>query len=139
MSSTSPRRAALWLSALAALVTVPAALAGAEAAPRNGQIAFAVQFNTEQLYSVRLDGSPVRRLTTDLGINFQAVESPDGRRLVFSRGFEGRSDLFVMNRDGSGLTNLTHSRLDDYDPMWSPDGRRIAFTSRRTGDDETYV
>jgi len=139
MSSISPRRPALWLSALCALLTVPAALAGAASVPQNGQIAFAVQFNTEQLYSVRLDGSPVRRLTTDLAINFQAVESPDGRRLAFTRGSEGRSDIFVMNRDGSGLRNLTHTRLDDYDPMWSPDGRRIAFTSRRTGDDEAYV
>jgi Tol biopolymer transport system component len=134
-----PRSAAPWLGCLAASFVVPAAVAGADTAPRNGQIAFAIRFDTEQLYSLRPEGSPVRRLTTDLEINYQAVESPDGKRIAFSRGAEGRSDIFVMNRDGSGLVNLTHTPRDDYDPMWSPDGRRLAFTSHRTGDDETYV
>src|SRR5438552_7251979 len=120
------RTAAPWLAALVAGIAVPTALAGAAAAPGNGEIAFAVRFDTNQLYSVRLDGSPVRRLTTDLAQNYQAVESPDGRRIAFARGVPGRSDVFVMNRDGSELRNLSHSPGDDYDPMWSPDGRRIA-------------
>jgi Tol biopolymer transport system component len=126
-----PRSAVPWLGCFAAAFVVPAAVAGAQAAPRNGQIAFAVRFDTEQLYSLRL--------TTDLEANYQAVASPDGRRIVFSRGGERRSDIFIMNRDGSGLVNLTHSPGDDYDPMWSRDGQRLAFTSHRTGDDETYV
>jgi Tol biopolymer transport system component len=140
MTSFLNRTVALWLAGLAAATAVPAALGGAAAAPRNGLIAFAIQFNTLQLYSLRMDGSPVRRLTTDLGNNYQPVASPDGHKIAFTRGpDDGRAEIFVMNRDGSGLTNLTRSNGNDYDPMWSHDGRRIAFTSHRTGDDETYV
>jgi Tol biopolymer transport system component len=128
-----------WLTALVAAIAVPAALAGARGAPANGEIAFTVQFDTEQLFSVRPNVSKPERLTTDLAGNYQPVASPDGRKIAFSRGLESRSDIFVMNRDGSGLVNLTHHAGDDYDPMWSRDGRRIAFTSHRTGDDETYV
>jgi Tol biopolymer transport system component len=128
-----------WLTALVAAIAVPVAFAGASAAPGNGELAFTVQFDTEQLFSVRPNVSKPQRLTTDLAVNYQPVASPDGRRIAFSRGLEGRSDIFVMNRDGSGLVNLTHHAGDDYDPMWSRDGRRIAFTSHRTGDDETHV
>jgi Tol biopolymer transport system component len=98
-----------------------------------------VQFDTEQLFSVRPNVSKPERLTTDLAVNFQPVASPDGRKIAFSRGREGSSDIFVMNREGSDVVNLTHHAGDDFDPMWSPDGRRIAFTSHRTGDNETYV
>ena len=129
----------LWLTGLVAAALVPTAFAGAEALPRNGEIAFTVQFDTAQLFSVRPNVSKAERLTTDLAENYQPVASPDGRQIAFSRGLEGRSDIFVMNRDGSGLVNLTHTRGDDYDPMWSPDGRRLAFTSHRTGDDDVYV
>lgn len=140
MSFASPKRAIPWLAGLTAAIAVPTAIAGAGAAARNGEIvAFTVQFDTGQLYSVRHNVSPVQRLTTDLRNNFQPVASPDGRKIAFGRGPEGRSDIFVMNRDGSGLINLTHSPGDDYDAMWSRDGKRIAFTSHRTGDDETYI
>ena len=120
----------VWLTLLIAAASVPTALAAANALPRNGEIAFTAQFDTPQLFSVRPNVSKVQRLTTDLAVNYQPVASPDGRKIAFSRGLDGRSDVFVMNRDGSGLVNLTHERGDDYDPMWSPDGGRIAFTSR---------
>src|SRR5689334_11835664 len=130
------RLVALWL---VALVVVPTALAGASAPPRNGDIAFTVQFDTPELFSVRPNVSKPVRLTTDLAFNWKPVASPDGRRIAFTRGLEGRADIYVMNRDGSALVNLTHSPGDDFDPMWSPDGHRIAFTSNRSGNDETYV
>src|SRR5262245_42334293 len=131
------KSALLWLAVLVVVAVAPTALAGAAALPRNGDIVFTVQFDTEQLFSVRPNVSKPVRLTTDLAVNYQPVASPDGRKLIFARGVLGRSDLFVMNRDGSGLVNLTHQAGDDFDPMWSPDGRRIAFTSGRAGNLET--
>src|ERR687888_430269 len=132
-------RLLLGLAALGAAVIMPTGLAGAAAAPTNGELAFTVQFDTEQLFSVRPNVTRVERLTTDLADNYQPVASPDGRKIAFSRGLEGRTEIYVMNRDGSGLVDLTRHAGDDFDPMWSPDGTRLAFTSRRTGDDETYV
>ena len=83
----------VWVTALIFTALVPTALAGAAAPPGNGEIAFTVQFDTAELFSVRPNVSKAERLTTDLAVNYQPVASPDGRRIAFSRGLEGRSPL----------------------------------------------
>ena len=70
-----------FLAALAALILLPTAVAGA-GATRNGAIAFTVQFDTTQLFSLRPGVSKPERLTTDLARNYQAVASPDGRKVL---------------------------------------------------------
>ena len=64
--------------------------------------------------------------------------SPDGSRLVFTRGAVAlpdkdarvisRSAIYIVNVDGSGLTKLVDRGAD---PAWSPDGTRIVFASDR--------
>ena len=66
--------------------------------------------------------------------------SPDGRRIAFSQGYRGASEIFVVNADGSGLRKLTDNRRAlDVNPVWSHDGSQIAFTSDRDGNSEIYV
>jgi TolB protein len=78
----------------------------------------------EHIYSVKPDGSALKRLTSDPDRG--PTWSPDGKRIAFVRyryasrlGFE----LFVMNADGSNQHKLTAG----FDPDWSPDGKSIAF------------
>ena len=86
---------------------------------------------TYSIYSIRADGSDLRRLTPDSANNEQASWSPDGKRIVFSSDRAGHSDLYLMNADGSNQTRLTATKGGGYyGSSFSPDGKWIAFQGR---------
>jgi Tol biopolymer transport system component len=79
----------------------------------------------------RADGKGTPKQVTDDDANdTDPAFSPDGKRLVFSRGLVGTGDLFVVKVDGTGLRNLSNDpvRIDD-EPAWSPQGDRIAYAA----------
>ena len=84
----------------------------------------AILFESNGVWSIRPDGTGLRRLSTVEG--GEPSWSPDGRRIALSWGDAG---IAVMNADGSGLRHIR--RREGMTPMWSPDGRRIAFTTPR--------
>ena len=53
--------------------------------------------------------------------------SPDGNRLVFSSGRDGRSILGVFDLEENRLEWITNTADRDRYPRWSPDGSRLAF------------
>ncbi|MCX5645090.1 MAG: protein kinase [Phycisphaerae bacterium] len=66
-----------------------------------------------------------RRLTTD---GFGAAWSPEGRKLLFSLGVQGRSGVAVFD-PATKETDLLI--VPGKDPRWSPDGKYIAFVRDR--------
>ncbi len=62
------------------------------------------------------------------------MQSPDGKRLVFS----ALGQIYVMALDGRGTPRrLTRDAIGEYEPSWSPDGRSIVYvrwTARDAGD-----
>src|SRR5262245_21316185 len=59
------------------------------------------------LWSAKLDGSDVRRLTSDDGLESNPVFSPDGTQIAFSAQYEGNTDVYVMPADGGRPVRLT--------------------------------
>lgn len=92
-----------------------------------------------ELYSMKTDGSDVRRLTNAVLPDGEVAISSDGRRVAFIRGEENEADLFIMNIDGTHETQLTKNAARESVPAWSPDGKKITFVSNVTGDLEVFV
>ena len=105
------------------------------------------------LFTVRVDGSKLRRVTPwEVGAA-DADWSPDGRRLVFA----GRpadngyvQNVGVVDADGHGLKILTRGDgifgdgetfryQESFNPAWSPDGTKIIFIRATYTDADGYV
>ncbi len=94
-----------------------------------GMIAFSDE--TNDVWSMRADGTHVRRLTSAPPMEFDPTWSPDGSRIAYRHqtGDDGTTEIFVMDADGSDQRNLTRNDVADWGPAWSPDGSSIAFNS----------
>ena len=58
------------------------------------------------------------------------VWSPDGNRLAFSSGREGRYELHLKTFDGAGADEVIPTKLATNFPFaWSPDGRFVSFVT----------
>ena len=100
--------------------------------PNGSTIAFASKRSgTFDLYAMNADGSDTRRLTSTKDDDVQPDWSPDGTRIVLTRGSPGR--LFVMYADGAGARRITKEEVDETEAAWSPDGRWIAYSRREPG------
>ena len=86
-----------------------------------------------ELFSVNIDGTGIRRLTTRPRYDVDATLSPDGQKIAFASNTDGNFEIYVMNSDGTGLLRITRDLGDDLLPHWSYDGKKLIFTSNRTG------
>ena len=92
------------------------------------------------------DGKEEKRLTTRDAPEFDAVWSPDGKRLAFCLDKtvpnQGDMDVYTIAADGQDLQPVlvTGAKLSHEEwPSWSPDGQWIALSSTRDGNQEIYV
>ncbi|HEU5216148.1 MAG TPA: hypothetical protein VFU30_11460, partial [Gaiellaceae bacterium] len=80
------------------------------------------------LFSVRLDGSDLHRLTSYLPRVDDSDWSPDGKQIVFEAYPHGPyGDIYVVPATGGRPVDLTPDSYGQADPVWSPDGRKILF------------
>jgi len=92
------------------------------------------------LWVYDLSGRPPYRLTTE-GHNFNAVWTPDGKRVAFTSTpdlYAGRTrNLFWMPADGStshAEPLLPPNPNSQYPSSWSPDGRELLFVDTTTNE-----
>ena len=103
--STVLARAALTvISTLAVVSCVGVLAAPAYAAKSQGSILFTSdEGGHKDIWIMRPDGTGKHRLTNDETEDDFAAASPDGQRVVWTRGgFGPESEIWVMNIDGSG-------------------------------------
>ena len=81
------------------------------------------------IFSVRADGSGLRRLTSGTGLDTAPKVSPNGRIVVFERRSVAGApaDLYSVSTLGGGARALTTTPEDDHEASFSPDGRLIVF------------
>jgi Tol biopolymer transport system component len=94
-----------------------------------------------EIHIMRTDGSHLHALTRGSNGSFDAVMSPDGRKIAFSRfvGTAGNEEIFRMRADGSHERRLTHNPSRDELPSWFANSKKLAFESDRDGDDEIFT
>jgi len=110
----------------------------------NGRIIFsgyrASESNSE-IYSAKLDGSDLQRLTNNGALDVQPSLSPDASSILFVRFQNGVSRLWEMRGDGSDpgeLSTGSDPHTPESMPRISPDGRTILFNSSRTGTSQLW-
>ncbi len=113
----------------------------------------------DQIYTMTIDGSDVRMVSTGKGRTTCAYYFPDGKHILYSsthaaspdcppppdwsKGYRWAVyptyDMYVANTDGSHLKALTHDQGYNAEAVISNDGKKIAFTSTRNGDLDIYI
>ena len=83
-----------------------------------------------EMFSVRLDGRELHRLTFSPGYDAEATVSPNGKKIVFTSARDGDVDLYSMNIDGTGLKRLTNDVGYDGGAFYSPDSKRIVYRAQ---------
>ncbi len=86
------------------------------------------------VYSVRIDGQEMQRLTTTPGYDAEATVSPDGKTIVWTSVKDGDLDLYAMNLDGTKVRRLTDDVGYDGGAFFSPDSRRIVYRAAHPTD-----
>jgi Tol biopolymer transport system component len=124
----------------------------ADYAPNGSRIVFAGisklssgRGTTSALYTVRPDGSRLRRITT-LGAGAESPRwSPDGRWIAFNDKFVAYPQIYLVHPDGSELTQVTlqHQRDFSWNPVWSPGGTQLVIAhvdfERARGQEDLWI
>jgi Tol biopolymer transport system component len=82
------------------------------------------------LFSVKIDGQGMQRLTATSGYDAEATIAPDGKTIVWTSLRDGDLDIYAMNLDGTHVRRLTDDIGYDGGPFFSPDSKRIVYRSQ---------
>ncbi|MFN2590377.1 MAG: TolB family protein [Actinomycetota bacterium] len=74
-----------------------------------------------EIFTVNVNGTGLRRLTNEPGIDFNPAWSPDGTEIVFRSDRTGFTHIWKMDADGTDETQLTTVDFTGgVDPDWQP-------------------
>ena len=116
-------------------------------------------FDCDQIFTMNIDGSDQKLVSTGKGITTCAYFFPDGKHILYasthrlhpdcyprpdkSKGYVwgvwNAYDIYRANADGTDLTPLAASDGYDAEATISPLGNKIVFTSTRDGDLDLYT
>lgn len=114
---------------------------GASWSPDGTKLAFgSMRDGNWEIYTIRTDGSRLRRLTADEGTDHLPAWSPRGDRIAFCSSRDGNEEIYLMTQDGTGPTRLTKDPAKDFNPAWSRDATQLVFYREKgDGKDQIHV
>jgi TolB protein len=84
------------------------------------------------IFTIRDDGTALRRVTEDDGTNWSPYPAPDGRHFVFVKKLPpGNFEIFLGDLESPEQVRLTYNDAFDGYPVISPDARSLLFSSNR--------
>ncbi len=111
--------------------------------PDGSRIAFASDRHdpgqNAEIYTMKADGTDVRRLTNNIYSDGDPSWSWEGTRIAFECYRDHNFEICVMNANGTGQHRITLNDVTDSDPSWQRAGDQIVFGSYRTGHGDVYV
>ena len=84
-----------------------------------------------EIWSAKIDGSDLRRLTTNDANDKQPIYSPNGERIAFVSNRNGSNQIYVMDRDGTDVRQVTHHSAGYELSDWFPDGTHVLALGSR--------
>lgn len=106
------------------LTTGTSLKSGGSISPDGKRIAFSVaEPDRENIFTMPLEGGPVKQVTFMEAINSDPVWSPDGRRLAFGSEQGGVRTVWTVSADGGDLQQFSETRLgprETFALAWSP-------------------
>ena len=88
-------------------------------------------YRTFDIFSAKVDGTDLKRLTSTDGYDAEGTISPDGKKIVFTSTRDGDLDLYDMNLDGTQPRRLTNELGYDGGGWHSQDGQWIVWRASR--------
>ena len=85
------------------------------------------------LYSMKLDGSDIRQITSGENPTIFGAGNADATLLVYESSREDQQDLYVADYDGGNEVRITDDGFSDYRPVFSPASNLIRSEERRVG------
>lgn len=103
--------------------------------PDGTRIAFASsRTGNFEVYTMRVDGSDLRQLTSHPGIDNTPTWSPNGQQIAFTSDRTGNNQIYLMSADGGPVTRLNTGGGKVDKPTWSPAPfNYIAYTAEVPG------
>jgi Tol biopolymer transport system component len=87
---------------------------------------------TLAIYSVKLDGTDTRQVTSSGFYDQRPSASADGRFIVFQSNRSGSNEIWRVENDGVDLRQLTNGGGNS-NPHITPDGKSVIYISTREG------
>lgn len=109
--------------------------------PDGSEIVFcSLRHKSADIYTVDVDGSNLRRLTSTKYWEAQPIFTPDGKSIMFISDKDNYAgELYLIDLDGSNYRKLVPDYYGVADAVYSPDGKYAAFCAQDGWAREVYT